>query len=848
MYERFTDRARKVMQLANQEAQRFNHEYIGTEHILLGLVKEGSGVAANVLKNLDVDLRKIRLEVEKIVQSGPDMVTMGKLPQTPRAKKVIEYAMEEARNLNHNYVGTEHLLLGLIREQEGVAAQVLMNLGLKLEDVREEVLNLLGHGMDGGEGGGGTSTQERSGGSGPSGSGGGGKSGKSKTPALDSFGRDLTELARQNKLDPVIGRANEIERVIQILCRRQKNNPVLLGEAGVGKTAIVEGFAQMVVSGEVPELLRDKRIVVLDLAMMVAGTKYRGQFEERIKAVMNEVKRAKNTILFIDELHTLVGAGGAEGAIDASNVLKPALSRGEIQCIGATTLDEFRKYIEKDGALERRFQNVIVEPPSPAQTIEILKGLRERYEQHHRVQITDDALAKAVELSTRYITARCLPDKAIDVIDEAGARIRLKSMVRPPDLKEIEAEVERLNAQKEEAVANQDFEKAASLRDQADKLKKKKEGLNKDWREKSKEKDGVVDAEVISEVVAKMTGIPLTRLSSEDAVRLMGMETELHRRVVSQNEAIKQVAKAVRRSRSGLKDPRRPTGVFLFAGPTGVGKTLSAKTLAEFLFGDQDALIQIDMSEYMEKHNVSRLIGAPPGFVGYEEGGQLTEKIRRRPYAVVLLDEIEKAHPDVFNMLLQIMEEGHLTDSFGRKVDFKNTVLIMTTNAGALAINNEFGFAPKDNDTSYDRMKERLQHELEREFKPEFLGRLDEIVVFRSLNEEHLKQIVEIELSKVRERLAEKGLALILTDEAKQFIVSKGNATEYGARPLRRAIETYVEDPLSENLLQGAFEGHNTITVRAKEVADQKQLDFEPSTVEAITEELAVVGAEAAAT
>ena len=850
MYERFTDRARKVMQLANQEAQRFNHEYIGTEHILLGLVKEGSGVAANVLKNLEVDLRKIRLEVEKIVQSGPDMVTMGKLPQTPRAKKVIEYAMEEARNLNHNYVGTEHLLLGLIREQEGVAAQVLMNLGLKLEDVREEVLSLLGHGMDGGEGGGGTGTQERSGGGGGSGSGssGGGKSGKSKTPALDSFGRDLTELARQNKLDPVIGRANEIERVIQILCRRQKNNPVLLGEAGVGKTAIVEGFAQMVVSGEVPELLRDKRIVVLDLAMMVAGTKYRGQFEERIKAVMNEVKRAKNTILFIDELHTLVGAGGAEGAIDASNVLKPALSRGEIQCIGATTLDEFRKYIEKDGALERRFQNVIVEPPSPSQTIEILKGLRDRYEQHHRVQITDDALAKAVELSTRYITARCLPDKAIDVIDEAGARIRLKSMVRPPDLKEIEEEVERLNAQKEEAVANQDFEKAASLRDQADKLKKKKEGLNKDWREKSKEKDGIVDAEVISEVVAKMTGIPLTRLSSEDAVRLMGMEDELHRRVVSQNEAIKQVAKAVRRSRSGLKDPRRPTGVFLFAGPTGVGKTLSAKTLAEFLFGDQDALIQIDMSEYMEKHNVSRLIGAPPGFVGYEEGGQLTEKIRRRPYAVVLLDEIEKAHPDVFNMLLQIMEEGHLTDSFGRKVDFKNTVLIMTTNAGALAINNEFGFAPKDNDTSYDRMKERLQHELEREFKPEFLGRLDEIVVFRSLNEEHLKQIVEIELSKVRERLAEKGLALVLTDEAKQFVVSKGNATEYGARPLRRAVETYIEDPLSENLLQGAFEGHNTITVRAKEVGDQKQLDFEPSTVEPIIEELAVVGAEVADT
>ncbi len=837
MYERFTDRARKVMQLANQEAQRFNHEYIGTEHILLGLVKEGSGVAANVLKNLEVDLRKIRLEVEKIVQSGPDMVTMGKLPQTPRAKKVIEYAMEEARNLNHNYVGTEHLLLGLIREQEGVAAQVLMNLGLKLEDVREEVLNLLGHGMEGAEG-----TSERGGAGTATAS---GKPGKSKTPALDSFGRDLTELARQGKLDPVIGRANEIERVIQILCRRQKNNPVLLGEAGVGKTAIVEGFAQMVVNGEVPELLRDRRIVVLDLAMMVAGTKYRGQFEERIKAVMNEVKRAKNTILFIDELHTLVGAGGAEGAIDASNVLKPALSRGEIQCIGATTLDEYRKYIEKDGALERRFQTVIVEPPSPSQTIEILKGLRDRYEQHHRVQITDDALAKAVELSTRYITSRCLPDKAIDVIDESGARVRLKSMIRPPDLKEIEEEIERLNTQKEEAVANQDFEKAASLRDQADKLKKKKENLTKDWREKSKEKDGVVDAEVISEVVSKMTGIPLTRLSSEDAVRLLRMEEELHHRVVSQTEAIRQVAKAVRRSRSGLKDPRRPTGVFLFAGPTGVGKTLTAKTLAEFMFGDQDALIQIDMSEYMEKHNVSRLIGAPPGYVGFEEGGQLTEKIRRRPYAVVLLDEIEKAHPDVFNMLLQIMEEGHLTDSFGRKVDFKNTIVIMTTNAGANAITSEFGFAPKDSDTSYERMKERLTHEIEREFKPEFIGRLDEVVVFRSLTEENLKAIVEIELSKVRERLGEKGLALILTDEAKQFIIGKGNATEYGARPLRRAVETYIEDPLSENLLQGAFQGHNTITVKTREVGEQTQLDFEPTTVEHLTEELAVAGTEA---
>ncbi|MDC0308318.1 MAG: ATP-dependent Clp protease ATP-binding subunit [Planctomycetaceae bacterium] len=824
MYERFTDRARKVMQLANQEAQRFNHEYIGTEHILLGLVKEGSGVAANVLKNLEVDLRKIRLEVERIVQSGPDMVTMGKLPQTPRAKKVIEYAMEEARNLNHNYVGTEHLLLGLLREQEGVAAQVLMNLGLKLEDVRDEVLTLLGGtSLEGSE----TEGRGQSGG-------GSAKSSKSKTPALDSFGRDLTELARAQKLDPVIGREPEIERVIQILCRRQKNNPVLLGEAGVGKTAIVEGFAQMCVDGNVPEILRDKRIVVLDLAMMVAGTKYRGQFEERIKAVMNEVRRAKNTVLFIDELHTLVGAGGAEGAIDASNVLKPALSRGELQCIGATTLDEYRKYIEKDGALERRFQQVNVEPPSEEQTVEILKGLRPRYEEHHRVQITDDALEKAVELSSRYITGRCLPDKAIDVVDESGARIRLKSMVRPPDLKELEEEIERLNTAKEDAVANQDFEKAANLRDQSDKLKKKKETLTEEWREKSRETDGVVDAEVVAEVVAKMTGIPLTRLSSEDAVRLLAMEEELHRRVVSQDEAIKQISKAVRRSRSGLKDPKRPTGVFLFSGPTGVGKSLLAKTLAEFMFGDESSLIQIDMSEYMEKHNVSRLIGAPPGYVGYEEGGQLTEKIRRRPYAVVLLDEIEKAHPDVFNMLLQIMEEGHLTDSFGRKVDFKNVILIMTTNAGAEVIHqgNVFGFSKADEDTSYDNMKERLKHAIEREFKPEFLGRLDEVVVFRSLTEENLKAIVDIELQKVRDRLGERGLSLELQDDAKAFIISKGSDMDYGARPLRRSVESWIEDPLSEELLKGTFEGKTKITVKVIEVGDTKRLDFEGSTEE----------------
>ncbi len=812
MYERFTDRARKVMQLANQEAQRFNHEYIGTEHILLGLVKEGSGVAANVLKNLDVDLRKIRLEVEKLVQSGPEMVTIGKLPQTPRAKKVIEYSMEEARNLNHNYVGTEHILLGLLREQEGVAAQVLMNLGLKLDDVREEVLNLLGHGMESGEGG------ERGGREGSGGereASGSSKGSKSKTPALDSFGRDLTELAKQNKLDPVIGRAREIERAVQILCRRSKNNPVLLGEAGVGKTAIVEGFAQRVISGDVPEILADKRIVVLDLAMMVAGTKYRGQFEERIKAVMNEVRRAKNTILFIDELHTLVGAGGAEGAIDAANVLKPALARGEIQCIGATTLDEYRKYIEKDNALARRFQEIIVEPTSKDETIEIIKGLRERYEEHHRVKFTDDAVVAAVEMSERYITARCLPDKAIDVIDEAGARIRLRNMSKPPDLKEIDEDIEKLNKEKEDAVANQDFEKAASLRDKADKLRKKKEEITRDWRDKSRETDGIVDEDVICEVVSKMTGIPLTRLSTEDSARLMQMEGELHKRVVSQEQAVSAVAKAVRRSRSGLKDPRRPTGCFVFAGPTGVGKTLLAKALAEYMFGDADALVHIDMSEYMEKHNISRLVGAPPGYVGYEEGGQLTEKIRRRPYAVVLLDEIEKAHPDVFNMLLQVMEEGRLTDSFGRNIDFRNVILILTTNAGADAIKNEsaFGFQKPDDDSSYESMKQRVMDQIERVFRPEFLNRLDDTIIFRHLNQEDLKKVIDFELSKVRTRLNDRGYELELTDESKEFLIKKGANLDYGARPLRRALEQRIEDPLAEEILRGAFEGVNTIVV-----------------------------------
>ncbi|HOB74790.1 MAG TPA: ATP-dependent Clp protease ATP-binding subunit [Phycisphaerae bacterium] len=823
MFERFTDRARKVMALANQEAQRFNHEYIGTEHILLGLVKEGSGVGANVLKNLDVDLRKVRLEVEKLVKRGPDMVTMGKLPQTPRAKKVIEYAIEEARNLNHNYVGTEHLLLGLLREQDGVAAQVLMNLGLKLEDVREEVLNLLGAANESDD------TVEQA-----SGGGGGGpettKKGKSKTPALDSFGRDLTEMAREGKLDPVIGRQREIERVIQILCRRQKNNPVLLGEAGVGKTAIVEGLAQKIVSGEIPEILADRRIVVLDLAMMVAGTKYRGQFEERIKAVMNEVRRARNVILFIDELHTLVGAGGAEGAIDASNVLKPALSRGEIQCIGATTLDEYRKYIEKDGALERRFQQIIVEQPSREETALILQGLRDRYEAHHRVQITDEAIAAAVELSNRYITGRVQPDKAIDVIDEAGASIRLRSMTKPPNLTEIEREIERLLMEKDEAVKNADYERAAELRDKAEVARAKKEEMMREWRDRAKEVDGIVDDETIAEVVSRMTGVPLTRVEKDEVERLLRLEDELHKRVVSQDEAVRAVARAVRRSRSGLKDPNRPMGSFIFIGPSGVGKTYLAKCLAEFMFGNEDALVILDMSEFMEKHNVSRLIGAPPGYVGYEEGGQLTERIRRRPYSVVLLDEIEKAHPDVFNMLLQIMEEGRLTDSFGRHVDFKNTILIMTSNIGADRITSqgEFGFGKRDDNVSYEKMKVMLQNEVERYFRPEFINRVDELVVFRKLTHDDLIHIVDLEAAKVAKRLAERGLTLHLEQSAKDFLIESGTDEKFGARPLRRAIENKIEDPLSEAILRGEYKGKNRIVVTARENEDgETQLVFQ---------------------
>jgi ATP-dependent Clp protease ATP-binding subunit ClpC len=787
------------MALANQEAQRFNHEYVGTEHVLLGLVKEGQGVAANVLHNLQVDLKKIRLEVEKIVKSGPNMVTMGKLPQTPRAKKVIEFAIEEARNLGHNYVGTEHLLLGLLREHDGVAAQVLMNLGLKLDDVRAEVLNILGATAEAEP----AATEEE-------------RRTKSKTPALDSFGRDLTLLATEGKLDPVIGRHGEIERVIQVLCRRTKNNPVLLGEAGVGKTAIVEGLAQEIVSGQIPELLLNRRIVVLDLAMMVAGTKYRGQFEERIKAVMNEVRRAGNIILFIDELHTLVGAGGAEGAIDASNVLKPALSRGEIQCIGATTLDEYRKYVEKDGALERRFQTIIVDPPSPQETVEILKGLRDRYEAHHRVQITDAAIKMAVDLSNRYISGRFLPDKAIDVIDESGARVRLRAMTRPPDVTRIEQEIDRLNQEKEESVAASNYELATELRDRVSSLKAKKEAMLATWREQGHEVEGVVDEEVVAEVVSRMTGVPLTRLESEEMERLLHMEDELHQKVVSQHEAISAIARSMRRSRSGLKDPRRPMGCFVFLGPTGVGKTLLAKALAEFMFGDADALIQIDMSEYMEKHNVSRLVGAPPGYVGYEEGGQLTERIRRRPYSVVLLDEIEKAHSDVYNMLLQIMEEGNLTDSFGRRVDFRNTVVIMTSNIGADIIKNQasLGFRKKSAETTYEQTKEILMKEVERHFRPEFLNRVDDIIMFH-------------QLGKVRGRLKAQNLDLIVADDAKEFLIDQGYNPDFGARPLRRAIENLVEDHISEELLRGSYKGMNRITISVRE----KHLYFEGAAV-----------------
>ncbi len=786
MFNRFTERARKVIILAKEEARRFNHDYIGTEHILLGLIREGEGVAAAVLLKLGVSLENIRMEIEKLVQPGPSTQIIGDIPFTPRAKKALELAAEEARSLGHNYIGTEHLLLGLIREGEGVASQVLLNLGLDLNRVRNEVMELLGSALP-------NLNQ--------------GQHLKTKTPALDAFGRDLTALAKENKLDPVIDRQQEIERVIQVLSRRTKNNPVLLGEAGVGKTAIVEGLAQGIISGNVPEVLRNKRIVVLDLALMVAGTKYRGQFEERIKAVMEEIKRSQDVILFIDELHTLVGAGAAEGAIDASNILKPSLSRGEIQCIGATTLDEYRKYIEKDAALERRFQTIMVEPPTVTQTVEILKGLRDKYEAHHRVVFKDEALEAAAKLSDRYISGRFLPDKAIDLIDEAGARARLNVLIVPPEIKNLENSVESLRKEKESFIKSQDFEKAAALRDQERLARQKLENLNKEWSQSKDKMRPEVTEEEIAKILAQWTGIPIFRLEEKESEKLLKIEEELHKRVVGQEEAIKIIAHAIRRSRAGIKDPRRPIGSFIFLGPTGVGKTLLARDLAEFLFGDENALVQLDMSEYMDKFNVSRLIGAPPGYVGYEEGGQLTEKVRRRPYSVILLDEIEKAHPDVFNLLLQVFEDGRLTDSFGRKIDFKNTVIIMTSNVGAELIRKtgSLGFKAQGEEVTYQDMKSRLLEEVKRTFKPEFLNRIDDIIVFKPLTKEDLQHIVEIEVNLLSERLKEQKIFLEITQEAKDFLIDKGFDPVFGARPLKRTIQRFIEDPLAQEIISKKF-------------------------------------------
>ena len=793
MFNRFTERARKVILLAKEEAKRFNHDYIGTEHILLGLVREGEGVAAAVLENLGLSSEKIRMEVEKLVQTGPSTVISGDIPFTPKAKKVMELAMDEAISLGHNYVGTEHLLLGLLREGEGVASQVLINLGLDLNKVRNEVMRLLGSAtpdfgiLPPGKAG----AMSRG-------------AGARKTPALDAFARDLTELAKQNKLDPVIGRKNEIERVIQILSRRTKNNPVLLGEAGVGKTAIVEGLAQRIIAGEAPEILRNKRILILDLALMVAGTKYRGQFEERIKAVMDEIKRAEDLIIFIDELHTLVGAGGAEGAIDASNILKPALSRGEIQCIGATTLDEYRKYIEKDAALERRFQIIMVDPPNVDETIEILKGLRDKYEAHHKVKFTDDALEAAARLSDRYISGRFLPDKAIDVIDEAGSRARLAVMTAPPDMRELEGEIDNIKKEKEAAVDRQDFEKAAEFRD----LERKA----KDRLEEITEND-------IATIVSKWTGIPLIRLEEKETEKFLKMEDGIRKRVIGQDEAISAIAHAVRRSRAGIKDPKRPIGSFIFMGPTGVGKTLLARALAEYMFGDENAIIQLDMSEYMEKFNVSRLVGAPPGYVGYEEGGQLTERVRRRPYAVVLLDEIEKAHPDVFNILLQVLEDGRMTDSFGRRVDFKNTIIIMTSNIGAELLKKQtsVGFVTESAEKeSYEDMKRKLLDEIKKTFKPEFLNRVDETIVFHSLTKDDLYRIIDIEINEVKKRLGEQNIEITLNEEAKELLVEKGFDPIFGARPLKRTIQRLLEDPLAEDIIGGRFKPGSAVKVVKK--------------------------------
>ncbi|GIO10351.1 negative regulator of genetic competence ClpC/MecB [Brevibacillus reuszeri] len=802
MFGRFTERAQKVLALALEEAVRLGHKDIGTEHVLLGLIREGEGIAAKALQSLGLGLDKIQSEVESLIGRGTEQSGSNYTPNyTPRAKKVIELSMDEARKLGHTYVGTEHILLGLIREGEGIAARIMNNLGVSLNKARQQVLQLLGSSEL-------MASHQPSGGN-PA----------ANTPTLDGLARDLTAIARDGGLDPVIGRQKEIERVIQVLSRRTKNNPVLIGEPGVGKTAIAEGLAQKIVNNEIPETLRDKRVMTLDMGTVVAGTKYRGEFEDRLKKIMDEIRQAGNIILFIDELHTLIGAGGAEGAIDASNILKPALARGELQCVGATTLDEYRKYIEKDAALERRFQPIQVDEPTAEDAIKILHGLRDRYEAHHRVKITDEAIEQAVKLSDRYITDRFLPDKAIDLVDEAASKVRLQSFTVPPNLKELEGRLEEVRKEKDAAVQSQEFEEAAALRDQEQKLREELDKTKKDWKERQGQLNMEVTPEDIATVVASWTGIPVLKLKEEETERLLKMEEILHDRVIGQDEAVKSISRAVRRARAGLKDPKRPIGSFIFLGPTGVGKTELARAVAETLFGDEDAMIRVDMSEYMEKHSTARLVGAPPGYVGYDEGGQLTEKVRRKPYSVILLDEIEKAHPDVFNILLQVLDDGRLTDSKGRTVDFRNTVVIMTSNVGASMIkkNTTLGFTTGDTERKYQDMKDKVMDELKKSFRPEFLNRIDEVIVFHSLEQEHIEQIVSLMTEELRKRLKEQSIDFQLTDDAKKILAKEGFDPAYGARPLRRAIQRHIEDRLSEELLKGNISKGDTVNIESED-------------------------------